>query len=767
MRRIIRCLLVCLLMLGLLPKSVYADTTYNLTLQGEKAYNMAYEILTLVNQERAKVGAAALQMDTTQLEAAMQRAAECHILYDHTRPDGTKCFTALPTPPGGTSRSENITTGGNSSTAQDAVDSWMGSAAHKEALLSTKYKSTGIGVFYYNGRYMFTEFFSSQTANVPARKYNTSATMTVKANDTRLGMITMHLTSPTIPVGGSSSAQLIMGNYRDTVLNPSDFTYTSSNTAVATVSSGGLVKGVKKGTVTITAYLKGSGKSWTTSITVDNGVVINETNFPDIYMREYVSRYQFDPDQNGYLSETELGKITWLFLTEQSCSSLKGIEFFPNLEQIEITKCTMTNISLTGMTKLKTAIISGTGPVSIVISNCPLLEKLTISNNTALKQLSVTNCASLEVLVAEWLANLEILQLQKVNKLFNLSLAYSGIKTVNVSSIPLLNTAVTKGTSYTHGNYYPERVSYSYQYSIGDMVYDLRVPTGVTVISSGGRYMNGEPLDYAEISFSSGVSYRGSTPYVLYNGNARTPAITVKNKVTGQTISPQYYTVSYTNNKNPGTAQVTVTLKGSYSGTATTNFKIYLPATANTFVENASNGIHLTWSPVKGAKGYVIYRRAWNKSSSGWTAFERWNNTTSTQWTDTKVYAGTRYQYGVKAYYSDPMDNYNLGEVGPLKTTVRITTRTLKTLTPGSGQIAVTWDPSSVFTGYQVKYATDSSFSNNMKSVKVKNPSRVFAVIRGLSGGTTYYFSVRSYQEFDGMTYFGGWSNVKSGKPQY
>ena len=98
MRRIIRCLLVCLLMLGLMPKRVYADTTYNLTLQGEKTYNMAYEILTLVNQERAKVGAAALKMDATHLEAAMQRAAECHILYDHTRPDGTNSFTALPPP---------------------------------------------------------------------------------------------------------------------------------------------------------------------------------------------------------------------------------------------------------------------------------------------------------------------------------------------------------------------------------------------------------------------------------------------------------------------------------------------------------------------------------------------------------------------------------------------------------------------------------------------------------------------------------------------
>ena len=492
MRRIIRCLLVCLLMLGLLPKSVYADTTYNLTLQGEKAYNMAYEILTLVNQERAKVGAAALQMDTTQLEAAMQRAAECHILYDHTRPDGTKCFTALPTPPGGTSRSENITTGGNSSTARGAVDSWLGSAAHKEAMLNTKYKSTGIGVFYYNGRYMFTEFFSSQTANVPARKYNTSATMTVKANDTRIKMITMNLTSPTVPAGGSSSVQMIMANYRDTVLNPADFTYTSSNTAVATVSSDGVVRGVKKGTASITAYLKGSGKSWTTSVVVDNGVLINETNFPDMNLREFVSRYMFDPDQNGYLTETELKNVTFVRVTDSPVSSLKGIELLPNLGELEITQCTMTEISLTGMPKLTDVILRGTGPVSVTVANNPLLVKLAVTNNTALKQLSVKNCASLERLDAEWLANIEIVQMQNLNKLFDLNLAFSGIKTVDVSSIPLLNTAMAKGTSYVNGNIYPERVSVSYQYSIGDMVYGVRVPRDTTVIASSGTYAGGE-----------------------------------------------------------------------------------------------------------------------------------------------------------------------------------------------------------------------------------------------------------------------------------
>ena len=160
----------------------------------------------------------------------------------------------------------------------------------------------------------------------------------------------------------------------------------------------------------------------------------------------------------------------------------------------------------------------------------------------------------------------------------------------------------------------------------------------------------------------------------------------------------------------------------------------------------------------------MIYRRAWNLVDKGWTTFERWNNTTQTTWTDTKVYAGTRYQYGIKAYFNDPMDNYNLGVVGPLKTTVRITTRTLNSVTPGSKKLTAKWSGSTVFTGYQVQVATDAKFTKDVKTVTINKAKTYEATVKGLKAKTTYYVRVRSYHIFEGMTYYGGWSNVKSGK---
>ena len=71
----------------------------------------------------------------------------------------------------------------------------------------------------------------------------------------------------------------------------------------------------------------------------------------------------------------------------------------------------------------------------------------------------------------------------------------------------------------------------------------------------------------------------GTTTYV-YDGTAKEPVITVKDGSTTLT-SGTHYTVSYSNNTNAGTATVTITMKGNYSGTITKNFTIERAKTAS------------------------------------------------------------------------------------------------------------------------------------------------------------------------------------------
>ena len=59
----------------------------------------------------------------------------------------------------------------------------------------------------------------------------------------------------------------------------------------------------------------------------------------------------------------------------------------------------------------------------------------------------------------------------------------------------------------------------------------------------------------------------------IYDGNAKTPSVTVKDGTKTLTADTDY-TVAYANNTNVGTATVTVTGKGNYTGTASATFTI-------------------------------------------------------------------------------------------------------------------------------------------------------------------------------------------------
>lgn len=103
-------------------------------------YEAAFEVLEIVNKERAAAGLSPLTMDKELLEAAMLRAAETSILFSHTRPDGTSCFTASSKMGG-----ENIAWGYAS--AESVMNGWMNSQGHKGNILGSGYTSIGIGCF--------------------------------------------------------------------------------------------------------------------------------------------------------------------------------------------------------------------------------------------------------------------------------------------------------------------------------------------------------------------------------------------------------------------------------------------------------------------------------------------------------------------------------------------------------------------------------------------------------------------------------------------
>lgn len=84
--------------------------------------------------------------------------------------------------------------------------------------------------------------------------------------------------------------------------------------------------------------------------------------------------------------------------------------------------------------------------------------------------------------------------------------------------------------------------------------------------------------DYVETADSQKVSISGAMVSLspdsdTYDGKAKTPAVTVKIGAS-PLVNGTDYTVAYSNNTNAGTASVTVTGKGNYTGTVTKHFMI-------------------------------------------------------------------------------------------------------------------------------------------------------------------------------------------------
>ena len=137
--------------------------TATVSISGMRDYEEAFAVLELTNQERAKESLAPLTMDTTMLEAAMQRAAETLVYWSHTRPDGTASFTALPF--GNSISGENIAVGQEN--AAIVVDGWMNSEGHRENIMNGSFTTIGVGCFYQGNLKYWVQVFGDKPA-VPA-----------------------------------------------------------------------------------------------------------------------------------------------------------------------------------------------------------------------------------------------------------------------------------------------------------------------------------------------------------------------------------------------------------------------------------------------------------------------------------------------------------------------------------------------------------------------------------------------------------------------
>ncbi|SDP19108.1 uncharacterized protein, YkwD family, partial [Paenibacillus sp. yr247] len=115
--------------------------------------SFADQVVSLVNQERAKAGLSPLVMDKALSAMALDKAKDMYNnhYFDHTSPTYGSPFDMMNSYSIQYSYAgENIAMGQQK--PQDVMTSWMNSAGHRQNILSPNY--TKIGVGYYNGEWV-------------------------------------------------------------------------------------------------------------------------------------------------------------------------------------------------------------------------------------------------------------------------------------------------------------------------------------------------------------------------------------------------------------------------------------------------------------------------------------------------------------------------------------------------------------------------------------------------------------------------------------
>lgn len=253
-----------------------------------------------------------LQYDYDLERAAMQRAAEIAVIYDHRRPDNRDTFTVygenLVT--SYTRMGENIAAGYETAVSVNygwrEDDEPYGGQGHRRNMLSDKFNCVGIGHVYYGGTDYWVENFAYR------KEVNTTA---VSANDTEktltIPVVTSKITNfditfdkeeYSLKTGESTSFSIsnpeiiVDGHWGYSTYIPVTDTpdLIIDDPSVATFSDTGIINGISEGDTTISASLYGLTSGETAAVKVhdcknhwDNGKIIVDPTCTETGTKQY------------------------------------------------------------------------------------------------------------------------------------------------------------------------------------------------------------------------------------------------------------------------------------------------------------------------------------------------------------------------------------------------------------------------------------------------------------------------------------------------
>lgn len=127
---------------------------------------------------------------------------------------------------------------------------------------------------------------------------------------------------------------------------------------------------------------------------IDENIPVNERVFPDENFRAYVLTLAGD---DGALSPEERTNVTAMDCSGREIASLTGLEFFPELKELDCADNALTEIDLTANTKLETLDCSDNELAALNVQSCAGLTELSCVG-CGLAVLDVSGCPELSIL---------------------------------------------------------------------------------------------------------------------------------------------------------------------------------------------------------------------------------------------------------------------------------------------------------------------------------------------------------------------------------
>lgn len=284
---------------------------------------------------------------------------------------------------------------------------------------------------------------------------------------------------------------------------------------------------------------------------------------------------------------------------------------------------------------------------------------------------------------------------------------------------------------------------------------NIEVGTATAVVKGKGNYTGTLTITFKIVKKSQDDGNKdkisvGKCDFIVmddeetYNGTAHKPDVIVawlENKLTEGTD----YTLSYSNNVNAGTAKVTITGIGKYTGSVTTSFEIK-PASPeiqakNKTVDMGSGKQDIMEKIQTDAKITCISDAPGIVEISGDKFIPKKPGKATIIITTT----------GEKNYFS--MD------LARLTITVRpINTQKLTLKSSARGKMTVSWSTAKSVSGYEIQYSRSKNMKN-ARSLTMKGKTTQVTLKK-----KNYYVRIRTYKTTNGKKYYSTWSTVKTVK---